>query len=412
MLNSGPFLLIIGPLVGAAATGLAAMLPVGAARWRPAALAGLGLLLAVALGLLLALADGEAWVVYGRSLLLTPEGRTLCLGLLLLLAASYALALVWPAPDAFVPLSLAAVSPLAAMVMIRPFALGALFLLLAAALLAPVLATGRPGSAGTAWRYLVMVVAALPLFLLAGWLAAAPAVLPWGAARVLAAAALLVLGGFPFVLWVRPAARQAAPLVRPFLFGGVQWAMVGFLLGWLAASPDWQVDPGFQAWLRWSGGATALLGGLLAALARDRDELVASLLLLDLGLGILTLLLPGAMGWQTAVALFGGRSVALLLLGAAELLLAGRASGGRSRPWALALWAYGCLTLLGLPLTVGFAGRWALLGALPGLSDGPGGGVLVGLLLLALAAGLGGVGRRVWPPAAAAPPKADVEAAG
>ena len=380
MIDSGPFLLIVGPLAGAVVVWLLG-------RW-PRAAAIAGAVAAAGLGLLLALAGNDVWAVYGRSLALGDGVRAVFQLLLLLVGVLFVLSLRWPIGHDTAPASLAAVSPLAAMVMIRPLSLGAFFLIPVAALLAAAVQSGRPGKIGPAWRYLVMMTLALPLLLLTGWLASTPAAFPLGAARVLALAAMIVVGGFPFYMWVRPAARQASPLLLPFLFGGAQLALLLLVFGWLMARPDWQADPGFQSWLRWSGTLTVLLGGLLAATAVDGDDLLASLLLLDMGMGLLTLLLPGKMGWETAVAIHLGRVVALLLVGVGRLMWAERSKFGA------VLWLYGSLTLLGLPLTAGFGGRWALLNALPGLGGETPAIVLPGLLLLGTACGLWGIGRR------------------
>ena len=380
MIDSGPFLLIVGPLAGAAVVWLLG-------RWPRAAVIA-GAVAAAGLGLLLALAGNDVWAVYGRSLALGDGVRAVFQLLLLLVGVLFLLSLRWPIGRDTAPASLAAVSPLAAMVMIRPLALGAFFLIPVAALLAAAVQSGRPGKIGPAWRYLVMMTLALPLLLLTGWLASTPAAFPLGAARVLALAAMIVVGGFPFYMWVRPAARQASPLLLPFLFGGAQLALLLLVFGWLMARPDWQADPGFQSWLRWSGALTVLLGGLLAATAVDGDDLLASLLLLDMGMGLLTLLLPGKMGWETAVAIHLGRVVALLLVGVGRLMWAELSKFGA------VLWLYGSLTLLGLPLTAGFGGRWALLNALPGLGGETPAIVLPGLLLLGTACGLWGIGRR------------------
>lgn len=380
MIDSGPFLLIVGPLAGAVVVWLLG-------RW-PRAAAIAGAVAAAGLGLLLALAGNDVWAVYGRSLALGDGVRAVFQLLLLLVGVLFLLSLRWPIGRDTAPASLAAVSPLAAMVMIRPLSLGAFFLVPAAALLAAAVQSGRPGKIGPAWRYLVMMTLALPLLLLTGWLASTPAAFPLGAARVLALAAMIVVGGFPFYMWVRPAARQASPLLLPFLFGGAQLALLLLVFGWLMARPDWQADPGFQSWLRWSGALTVLLGGLLAATAVDGDDLLASLLLLDMGMGLLTLLLPGKMGWETAVAIHLGRVVALLLVGVGRLMWAELSKFGA------VLWLYGSLTLLGLPLTAGFGGRWALLNALPGLGGETPAIVLPGLLLLGTACGLWGIGRR------------------
>ena len=304
--------------------------------------------------------------------------------LLASLGALYLLALVWPVARDLVPITLAAAGLLAAALLVETAAWGGPLLIMGLLLLALAGQSGQRGEVGASWRYLVLTLVALPLLLLAGWQAGLPAALPLSGAALLAGAALLLLGGFPAFLWVRPLARRAAPPLWPFLFGGAQLAIVAYLFRWLAAQPAWATEAAWVAWLTWGGVGAALLGGLLAALATAEEELLPSLLLLDLGVALLLLLRPDGAGWETAVLLYRGRLVGLLWAGVGWLLWR-EGVAGRKRPLGRLLWAYGGLTLIGLPLTAGFAARWALLAQVPPLA--------AGLLLLALLGGLWGLGR-------------------
>ena len=83
-------------------------------------------------------------------------------------------------------------------------------------------------------------------------------------------------------------------------------------------------------------------------------------LTLDAGWLSLAALSPGAGGLAIALAALIGRTLSLSLL---ALSLAWPAGGATGRLRA-ALLLYGGLSLLGLPLTPGFAGRWAQLSLL------------------------------------------------
>lgn len=326
------------------------------------------------------------------------------------LAALYLFALLWPQSRDLVPITLAATFLLGTALLVEELLWGGLLLLMGVLLLAAVGQVRGRGDAGASWRYLVLTLLALPFLLLAGWQAGLPgAALPLGGPPLLAGAAILLLGGFPASLWVRPLARRAAPLLWPFLFGGAHLAIVAFLFGWLAGQPAWAADAAWRAWLTWGGVAAALWGGLLAALSQDEEELLPSLLLLDMGFALLLLLRVDGAGWETAVAFYRSRIIGLLLIavgwGVRESYSVfrkpysvfgepftdhgSRTTDNGQRITALLLRGYGALTLLGLPLTLGFAARWSLLSQLEVIP--------AGLLLLATLGGLWGLVRRLLP---------------
>jgi formate hydrogenlyase subunit 3/multisubunit Na+/H+ antiporter MnhD subunit len=130
----------------------------------------------------------------------------------------------------------------------------------------------------------------------------------------------------------------------------------------MAAYPLIGQTDAFLVWLPWSAGLTVFLAGFLTLSGGGWRLLLASLVLLDMGFGLLSLGLVPFGGWETAVSQHGLRLVSLLLVVAGLALMSEgnrySLSGNRYQGWLL---LYGLLSLLGLPLTPGFSGRWLLL---------------------------------------------------
>jgi hypothetical protein len=329
--------------------------------------AAVGLLTIAALAAMVVLAlsrpgDPTA-LILGRTLTLTALAR----GLLLLIYSLTGglLALHWfrPVSRSFVAVALALLSPLAAALLIAPLGLGLALLAVALALAAVALYGGRYAAAGAAWRaFLLGVLGLLPLL----WVAWAQAAGQTGAALplVMALSTLLLLGGFPFHVGLRSVARWSPPGALALALGPAQIVVVALLFGLLDLTPVARAAAEFQAALRGS----ALLAALLAAFLMQRERtwrgVLSGALLLDAGGLTLAALAPGAAGLAVALAALTGRTLSLLLIA----LSLSWPAGGERRADGLrrALLLYGALSLLGLPLTPGFAGRWAqvsLLGA-------------------------------------------------
>lgn len=385
-MNGGfPLVMLIGPLLGATAA-------LAAGRRRRVA-AAVGLLSVALLALLVWLAAPDRSVIgdasaafYGRELMLTPFARALFL--LMYMGSAGLFALVWfrPVGRALVPAGLAALSPLAAGVMISPPGLGAVFIVVAAAVVVPALHGGRYAPAGAAWRYFLFAAVALaPALLSVSSLAAGPA--GWVAPLL---TALMLLGGFPFHVWPLPLGRAASPASLALALGLVPLASVVILLSLLDGASAGRSSAEFQAAVLWSAALTALIGAFLIVRSTDRREVVAGAVVLDIGFLLIALLSPGADGLLLALPALISRYLSLLLIAAAwraRPAVADNSRFARARV-ALppALLAYGLLSLLGLPLTPGFAGRWAQL-----LAAGQGGGQWA-TLLLASALALGALG--------------------
>jgi NADH:ubiquinone oxidoreductase subunit 2 (subunit N) len=121
--------------------------------------------------------------------------------------------------------------------------------------------------------------------------------------------------------------------------------------------------------------------------ATDWRGIVAGAILLDMGLLLAATLAPGAGGLIIALPALISRYLSLLLI---NLGLRRPSTGAPEDSAAPFRWrailpsvllVYGCLSLIGLPLSPGFAGRWAQLAVI-----GRGGVAPVVLLVIALAA--------------------------
>lgn len=356
-------------------------------RW-PWATAVAGFLTALFLSRTVLLALGSISIM-GRVLSLTPEIQHH----LLLLYGSFAglclLLFFWPHHKAFVAPILLSFAPLAAALMIQPLSMSALFWLLTAVCFTIALQGQHPHRTIGAWRYLVVTLLATPFLLTAAWLLGhEQASLLLLASRLLAVACIMLLAGFPFHIWVMPAAEKEARLGTLFVLSWGQLAVTFFLLRWLQDYPALQTQEPFVQLLRISGTAVTLLAGLMVALGDPNGRpsspqtLWGYLLLLDMGLGLFALTLPQ----ELALHLAWIRCTSALCAFMGLQMWPPTAVSWRSAPFAAALFLYGCASLLGLPFTPGFNGRWAVFGLiLPHTADSP---WLVMGLSLALAAGV------------------------
>jgi formate hydrogenlyase subunit 3/multisubunit Na+/H+ antiporter MnhD subunit len=300
-------------------------------------------------------------VVVGEVLALLYAGSAVVLGL----------AALWPQGRDFVPALLASLAPLALALMVRPFVYGAVALLVAAIILVALIQAGRAGSTLAATRYLTVMVLMLPFFLVAGWMLDSQQLIflrsLW---RLLLVGFGLLLAAIPFHFWLRPLLEETTALAAVFILGLSQLALVAFAGIVIAGNPILaQTELGF--WLSALGLATMVAAAMLLLAAREMEQAIAYAVLLDGG-AVLAALGTGGAGLPTALLLVLSRSVALTLVMVGlqlwrqegqETSLPSEAS---TQPgWTLLLLGYGAFSLLGLPLTPGFAGRWqaiALLG--------------------------------------------------
>jgi formate hydrogenlyase subunit 3/multisubunit Na+/H+ antiporter MnhD subunit len=371
---SGPVLLLIGPLLA----GVLAML---VRRWQRVT-AVVGLLLASVLWFMVRaiplaptaieaetrLFAGGTLVILGRVFVLTEQIQFLLLLLLVSLILLFLISLWLPQGRDFVPINLVVLSPLMAALMVRSFSFGALFLLMAMALLTTLI-QAHPGSVRAALRYLIMGVLAACCVLLAAWmLDNGQTDLSAPASRLLLVGFVILLAGFPFYVWAIPVVTKTPSLVSVVVLGLVQLTVTMFIFAMVQANSWLYADAEFVRLLRWSGLMTVLLAGL-AALTADWRRLLGALVLLDMGMALLSLLLGPELGWQTAVTIHLSRTISLLLAGVGltglRQIHQDFAGLERRAPVSALLFVFGCVSLLGLPLTMGFNGRWLIITHMP-----------------------------------------------
>lgn len=334
----------------------------------------------------------HALTISSTTLALLPSGQALWQIIYALVTLLFVAALIWPQGEQFVAGTLVALSPLALAQLVPILPLQAVGICGGLALLGLAAQDGRAEATSAVMRFVLLMLLALPILLLVGWYESSGDATQLAlAARLLLLAMLLLLGGFPFFIWVSRLVVDAPLGVTVLLLGVGQTAVFAFLFQLLTLNPALLADGTFGQLGRWCGVATALVGGVLALTAVYPRRLLGALLLIDIGFGLITLTFPPAIGWETALALLLVRLLSLLLALVGLNLL--EANQGRS-PFALLLFVYSCLALLGLPLTVGFGGRWVILAL---VAEVVGGETAVSwqtiLLLLATAMGTYGLFR-------------------
>ena len=377
-----PLVMLVGPVV------MAIVALAVRSRRRVAVIIGVATVLSLAFLLSLAapgtglFADNTVGFL-GREAVMSPFVRSLFLFMYPAMGLIFLMAWARPVGRALVPAGLAVLSPLAAALMISPAGLGAVLLVTAAAVVVPTLHGGKFDAVVPAWRYFLLATVALaPVLLVASGSMITTFPAGWSAPLL---ATLILLGGFPFHIWAGALGRHISPVVAALVLGLLQLVVVSFLLSLLDSVPGARAAVEFQLAIRWSAVLTTLIGAFAMARAADWRGVVAGAILLDMGLLLPAVLVPGTDGLMIAIPALIARYLALLLVG---LGLTGRSLAGQStrlgrllrlvRP---ALLLYGLLSLIGLPLTPGFAGRWVQLAVV-----GQGGMWPTLLLVFALAA--------------------------
>jgi hypothetical protein len=384
---NAPLFLIVAPLAAALLAQLLRRWPVAAA------LSGAALLLVIRilltnLGLDGAgggMIEGARWEILGRALVLEEGTRQALIllydGVLILLLLS----VTTRQTARFTLASLVLPAPLAAALMAEPFIYGAAALVVAAGVLVALI-QAQAGSTQGALRYLILSTLALPFLLVAGWMIESEqALFATAIGRLLLVATVILMAGFPFQVWVNPLIRSTSPYVAALLFGLVQLLIAIFLLEILQVNSAAVAQAGFDVVIRWSGVATAALGGLWLLRVREPEPLLGGLVLVDTGVLLLAFGTPA--GAQAILTLLYLRFISLTLAGMGVATL--RIQPGA--PVGHLLLIYGALSLIGLPFTPGFSGR--VLALSPVLSAGAESGVnpLFGLIPL-LGGGIGLLG--------------------
>lgn len=333
-------------------------------------------------------------VIFGRGLDLTSEIS----GLFLIIYPAVGLLIGWqwirPSESALIPAGLAILAPMAGALLITNRSLGATCLLLAAGFAVPALYGGRYGAASSVWRYFLMACLAIGPLLIAVWFITIGQADQMIAHLGLLLAVLIILAGFPFHIWITGLIRHTPPMAWLLVLGLIPFAGVFFLHSILGVAPSLRTAPEFRSALQWSAVLTALLGSFMMMRARQGRELFVYAVILDAAFMLPVLLSPAVSSYDVALMGLLGRYAGLVLVAIGLSLSPHSTSLGPMRgKWRdLAILPklfklFGLLTLIGLPLTPGFPGRWAQIRVAAALS--PAGAIpwVPALLLLALALG-------------------------
>ena len=322
------------------------------------------------------------------ALILAPGLRPLLTFLLFVLGVLFLLTLLIPQLPMFVPGAILLIAPVSLTLMMQSTMLRPPLLLLALGVAAAVTQSRIPGSRSA---IILLGVGVVGVVL---WLLGETAVLTntnW----FLLAAMMLLLGGFPLHFWIQPAAEKMNGSSLLLVFAWMPLVVMMLVHDYLARLPAIWQDIQFTTLVQWSGVAAALLAGLVVLSSPTISRLIAGLIMLDMGIALLSLSIAG--GWQTAVSIHLNRILSLIILSIAWRLLknngltdtiTNNAGFALNRRLSAGLFIFSAFSLVGLPLTPGFIGRWALMASLSEIGQVPW-WVLVLLLVAIVLAALG-----------------------
>jgi NADH-quinone oxidoreductase subunit N len=283
----------------------------------------------------------------------------------------------------FPPLGLVVLGLFAVAGMSRHLGITAVAMMLAAIVSVPIIQGDQAGSIRAAWRFLAMMLIALPFVLLAAWRVDAyrediehNAAYLGQAALFLAVGISIWLAAVPMHGWATAVGAGAPPVAAAFVLIGFPLLALVTLAHVLAEAPWFTWSAAASRWLLVVGLASAGLGGLLGAVQRNLRAVLGYAALFDLGCLLAGMAVRGP---ASDLAFYSGlaiRALGLTLIGIATAVirleaggdaLAGLGGVARRLPLASIALLVGACTLMGLPLTAGFPPRWMLLRDLAGL---------------------------------------------
>jgi multicomponent Na+:H+ antiporter subunit A len=319
-------------------------------------------------------AFGRPVVVLGQTLVLDQAGKMWLAFVFGLPAVFYLFAWRISQGRSFFSFSLVILAIYALAVLLPDLALSVLAFAIAATLLVFILQAGQLLSVGGAQRYLLVTLLAVPLLLMAIWLAGQPATAEGQnlARRALLPAALgfgLLLASFPFGTWMPAIAAEAPPLVSAFVFTVGQGMALYLALSFAASHPGLLQNAAVLGVIQLAGLGMAASGGVMAAVQRDLGRFMGYAALANLGVLLLAFASGGSQRLELALLHGLSHSLSITLMAAALSIIRHRAAtsrfsglGGVAQhlPVATAGLILGALALAGFPLTVGFPTRWAV----------------------------------------------------
>jgi NADH:ubiquinone oxidoreductase subunit 2 (subunit N) len=312
----------------------------------------------------------------GRELVLEEVDRIAIAFLYLTAAGIFTLA--WRvSPGALLfPIGLGTLSLLSGSLLIRPLIYAVLLVELAIALsILALQAEGRPPTQG-GLQYLSFGLLAMPGLLVIHWLMDRYALTPddtgllEASTILLALSFALLLGSIPFHMWIPSVASDGEPLASAFVFTVNNGAIWFLLLAFLESYPDLATYARFAPLASGVGLAIVIAGGLFAASQHSPGRLMGYGAWIDSGVALIALGMESERGLALAMLSLLARPFGLALMAAGLKGLEARIGpGGRldalrglgwKAPWSTLAFLVGSLSMAGVPVSAGFAGRWAL----------------------------------------------------
>lgn len=316
----------------------------------------------------------------GRDLILEDADRIAIAFLYLTAAAVFALAGQASSRRLIFPVGFGMLSLLSGSLLIRPLIYGVLLLEMAISLsMLALQVEGAPHGQGVL-QYVSFSLLAMPGLLLVQWLMDRYAVTPDNVALRETAVALLafsfaiLLGSVPFHMWLPSMADDGDPFASAFVLTVNHGAIWFLLLAFLEAYPDLTTHARFGSLVSGAGIAMVGVGGVMGAAQQRLGRLMGYGALIDAGVGLVAFSVFSQQGLAISLLCLLVRPIGLVLMasGLAGLRALGGRDGGierlcgvaRQAPWSTLAFVAGGVSLSGLPVSAGFAGRWALYRAL------------------------------------------------
>jgi len=359
--NSGPRLFLVSAVFSLVLTWIAWQIPIDSAmQLGPATLK-----------------ISSTLTILGRDFTILDNERPM-IGLIFLSATLWQLGgyLARPTP-LFIGISHIIVALLVAALSVEPFLYAAMLIGIAVLVSVPLLSSpGKPPGAGLL-RFITFQLFGIPFILFVGWLLTGVEASPGNVSLVLRAGILLGLGFvfllavFPFHSWIPMLAREGHPYI------------VGFLLLFLSSVVSLFALSFFDrfVWLRETelvfqlliavGALVSLLGGTWVAVQNHLGRQMGYAIVYEIGLLLMALGLAGHQSVQLTFGLIIARSIALLIWAIAlsglwqatdkSLIIGDLKRKATKHPFLLSGLVLAMFSFGGLPLTAGFAPKYALL---------------------------------------------------
>ena len=315
-------------------------------------------------------------LVFGRSLLLENGDRYSLALIYSVLLIYLALMDVRKVPTKFIPLSFAVSALLVAALAVQPFLYAAVMVEIAILLIVFMVTDKKLDQGKGVIRFMVYQTLAMPFILFSGWILGGTQASPTDAARLIGAAAALMIGFslwlavFPFHSWVPQFSRVVHPYFFGFIFSQLPLVILFVIVNFIS-SLIWLRSAAYLAPVLSTVGVIMIVTtGIWASVEKDLKRLLAYSVLLETGFALVMISLKSELGVTLLYRSFVPRVLALALLvyslsifadKGVELTVEGIRGVFRRLPFASAGVLLSLFTIAGFPLFASFPIRLELL---------------------------------------------------